>query len=90
VEMPEEAFAQMEGLIPALLTPGAAEALAVKIYRQKRTSALSVEEAWRTCLSDHQNPVPPEVMTHQIQLAAREASDLEFVPAVFRQDRSAT
>jgi len=87
VEVPETVFAQMESLIPALLTPGAAEALAVKIYRLKRTSALSVEEALRTCLTDYQNPVPAEVMAYQIQLAAREASDLEFVPPVFRPAR---
>lgn len=71
-------------LIPPLLTPGAAETLAVKIYRLVRTQSCTPEEALKECLSDYQNPVPPEVMKFQIGLAAREASDLDFVPTEFR------
>jgi len=36
-------------------------------------------------LSEYLNPIPSEVMAFQIQLAAGEASSIEFVPAVFRR-----
>jgi hypothetical protein len=56
----------------------------VKIYRLVRTSGSSPIDAVRACLTDYQNPVPPETMEAQIRLAVREASDLEFVPIGFR------
>ena len=37
-----------------------------------------------TSLREYQNPVPPDVMRFQINLAVAEASDLEFVPPLFR------
>jgi len=77
-------FAGLESIMPLLLTPGAAEALAVKIYRQVRTSGSSTLDAVRACLTDYQSAVPLETMEFQIRLAVREASDLEFVPAGFR------
>jgi len=75
-------FAAVESLIPSGLTPGAAEALAVKVYRYHRTQSQSLEiiDVLRDCLVDYQNPVPSDVMNFQIQLAIREASDLDFVP----------
>src|SRR5262249_42743202 len=78
-------FMALQPLIPTLLTPGAAETLAVKIYRFVRTSSASPVEATRASLTDYQNPVPLETLEYQIRLAVAEASDLEFVPAVFRQ-----
>jgi len=70
--------------MPTLLTPGAAEALAVKIYRLARTTGRSPLDVTRESLSDYQNPVPLDVLETQIRIAAREASDLEFVPPCFR------
>jgi hypothetical protein len=64
--------------------PGAAETLAVKIYRLVRTSKSSPLDVLRTCLTDYQNPVPLETLEVQIRLAVAEASDLEFVPSGFR------
>jgi len=72
-------------LTPPLLTPGAAEALAIKVYREVRTRSLAPADALRQCLTGYQNPIPREVIDFQIQLAVREASDLDFVPPVFRQ-----
>ena len=66
--------------MPFLLTPGAAETLAVKIYRMVRTSDSGPLDVLRTCLTDYQNPVPLETLEFQIRLAIAEASDLEFVP----------
>ena len=77
-------FGQLEALIPLLLTPGAAEALAVKIYRAVRTSNARGLDVLRACLTDYQNPVPLEMLEFQIRLAVNEASDLEFVPTEFR------
>ncbi|HWP46078.1 MAG TPA: ATP-binding protein [Candidatus Limnocylindrales bacterium] len=84
IDIEESQFPELEPLIPLLLTPGAAEALAVKVYRLVRTESRRPAEALKECLSDYQNPVPPEVMNFQIRLAIQEASDLDFVPPYFR------
>lgn len=81
---PAESFASLDPFIPLLLTPGAAEALAVKIYRLIRTSSFSVDQVLLSSLREYQNPVPPDVMQFQINLAVAEASDLDFIPAPFR------
>src|SRR5262252_1821260 len=87
IEIRDTDFANLEPIIPLLLTPGAAETLAVKIYRLVRTTKGSPVEVLRTCLTEYQNPVPLETMEFQIQLAVAEASDLEFVPLCFRKTR---
>jgi len=73
-----------EGLIPPGMTPGAAEALAVKVYRLVKTDSLGAVDALRACLIDYQKPVPKDVMDFQIRLAVEEATDLSFVPEVYR------
>ncbi|MEA2465173.1 MAG: hypothetical protein QOJ98_2920 [Acidobacteriota bacterium] len=87
VELQEGDFAPLEPLIPKLLTPGAAEAIAVKLYRAVRTEGLTPVDALRDTLETYQTPVPPDVMEFQIALAAREASDGDFVPEAFRHLR---
>ena len=82
----KEAFSELEPLVPNLLTPGAAESLAIKVYRLVKVRSLSPVEALKACLADYQNPVPPEILAFQIELAIREASDLDFVPEALRPD----
>jgi len=74
--------------MPKLLTPGAAETLSIKIYRTMKTRGLNALDAVKDSLTDYQNPVPAEVMEFQIALAAKEASDVAFVPPEFRRYRS--
>jgi hypothetical protein len=69
---------------PTLLTPGAAEAIAVKAYRMVRTESLSPAGAVARCLAGWQNPVPPDVLDFQMRIAIREATDLAFVPEALR------
>jgi hypothetical protein len=88
LDIPESEFERLKPLIPPLLTPGAAETLAVKVYRMVRTEKKSPADALRECLTDYQNPVPRDVMKFQIQLAVDEASDLDFVPKIFREKSS--
>ena len=88
VELAESDFAEIEPLVPQLLTPGAAEAIAVKLYRSVRVDGLTPVEALRGVLDGYQQPVPPDVMEFQIALAAREASDGDFVPEPFRHHRT--
>ncbi len=76
--------AGIEPMVPSLLTPGAAETLATKVYRLSRTQSLTAAQAIKACLTDYRNPVPKEVMDFQIALAVREASDAEFIPPAFR------
>lgn len=88
IEFDPDDFAQVQDRIPVWLTPGAAEALAVKLYRVIKTApaeaGLTPIAALRQCLEGYRNPVPHETMESQIRLAATEASDIEFVPAAFR------
>ncbi len=71
-------------MIPDLLTPGAAEALSVKLYRTLKTAPTEPEQALTTALRDYQPPVPPAIILAQIALAVAEATDLSFVPERFR------
>jgi hypothetical protein len=70
--------------LPQFLTPGAAEALAVKVYRTVKTSTSTVSAALQACLTDYRNPVPADVLRFQIEIAARESTDASFVPDAFR------
>ena len=80
-EMLPETF---RAAIPDLLTPGAAEALSVKLYRALKTGATTPDEALAAALRDYQPPVPLTVIHDQIALAVAEATDLGFVPERFR------
>jgi hypothetical protein len=84
--LPEDAFEQLKPLLPLLLTPGVAEALAVKTYRLHKVAKLEPVQALKECLEDYQPPVAPEILGRQMDLAIREASDLEFVPPSLRPD----
>jgi hypothetical protein len=84
IDFSVDKFATLEPLMPLLLTPGAAEALAVKIYRLVRTSNPAIDRVLLSALREYQNPIPPDIMRFQIDLAVAEASDLDFVPALFR------
>lgn len=87
LDLPKECPAEILPLIPPLVTPGAAESIAMKVYREVKTQGVTAMEALRGCLDEYQNPIPPEVMDFQIGLAVKEASDLNFVPEVFREYR---
>jgi ATPase family associated with various cellular activities (AAA) len=78
-------LSRLESKMPTLLTPGAAEALAVKAYRYSRTESVSPAAALEACLADYQNPVPSDVMEFQMRIAAREATDVSFIPPAFRK-----
>jgi hypothetical protein len=70
--------------LPLLLTPGAAEALAVKVYRQVRTREIEPLQAIADCLVGYQPPVPLDVLEFQMRIAIREATDMQFVPERLR------
>jgi len=70
--------------LPTLLTPGAAEALAVKVYRRVRTENIEPLTALGACLVGYQPPVPADVMEFQMRIAIREATDMSFVPESLR------
>ena len=70
--------------LPLLLTPGAAEAFAVKAYRLARTGPMAAGEAIAASLVDYQAPVALEVLEFQMRIAIAEATDLRFVPASLR------
>jgi hypothetical protein len=67
-------------LVPPWLTPGAAEAIAVKTYRLTRTGGLAPAAALRACLEGYRPPVDPAIIRRQMELAAEESTDSAFVP----------
>jgi hypothetical protein len=71
--------------VPDLLTPGAAEAIIVKVYRMVQTAHISAMEALDRCLAQYQSPIASGILEAQIKLAIREASDMEFVPPKIRE-----
>jgi hypothetical protein len=83
IEIGEEKFAELAPKVPVLLTPGAAETIAVKTYRLMRTRAMEPEAALGECLEQYRPPVAIETIEFQMQLAIAEASDPSFVPAAF-------
>lgn len=84
LDLPEKASARVAKHLPDLMTPGAAESIAVKVYRTAKTKNLSPDAALAALLADYQSPVPEEIMRFQIKLAVDEASDLSFVPEEFQ------
>ena len=68
----------------SVLTPGAAEALSVKVYRRVRTANESAAIALAACLDGYQPPVAPEILEFQMRIAIREATDMQFVPESLR------
>lgn len=83
-ELPLEAAAMTELDLPLLLTPGAAEALAAKVYRHARTTQQAPLEALKACLQGYQPPVAEHILHEQMRLAIREATDIDFVPPSLR------
>ena len=70
--------------LPLLLTPGAAEALSVKVYRRVRTANETPASALAACLDGYQPPVAADVLEFQMRIAIREATDTQFVPPALR------
>ncbi|MDM8348882.1 ATP-binding protein [Pseudomonas sp. sp1636] len=83
-ELKLESKALVKLALPLLLTPGAAEALAVKVYRQVRTAQMQPLAALEHCLQGYQPPVPEQVLRLQMSIAIREATDMAFVPESLR------
>jgi len=79
----EEALALQDNS-PLLMTAGAAEALAAKVMRVQVTSERKTSEILSEMLEDYQPSVPMEVIDFQIDLAVKEATDIELVPEFFR------
>ena len=84
MELPSTPAKTLLAAMPGLLTPGAAEALAVKVYRAHRVEGLEPLAALRASLKEYRPPVAPEVLGAQMALAMGEASDAEFIPTTLR------
>ena len=70
--------------LPRLLTPGAAENIAVKTFRFVKTASIEAAEALGRVLEGYQPAVPEAVLEEQIRIAIAESSDVSFVPPEFR------
>lgn len=80
VDIPEAAIDQLRGRLPHMLTPGAAEALAVKTFRVSKTSERTDLESLEYCLDSYRPPISIEVLKEQMELAVSEATDATMVP----------
>lgn len=76
----DEDFLEIAGKFPELLTPGAAETLAVKMYRLSKTEELEPKEILKKCLEHYLPPVNLEILKTQMQLAVEEATDASMIP----------
>lgn len=79
VRIAQESFARFRDQIPNLLTPGAAEAIAVKVYRSMKARELAPEEALADCLDGYLPPVDPAILRFQMEIAAAESTDPDFI-----------
>jgi hypothetical protein len=84
LELKDSDFPALEKHLPDWLTPGAAEALAVKAYRAYRTQQKSAVAAVQSCLEGYRPPVAREILAFQMQIAIAEASDPSFIPPTFQ------
>jgi hypothetical protein len=85
LDIPKDSFEEFEDRVPDLLTPGAAEALAVKCYRQVKIKNVDAVEALRSCLADYIAPISLQILRDQMRLAADEATEASFVPERIRR-----
>ncbi len=83
IEISPDNFDALAPKVPLLLTPGAAETIAVKTYRLMRTKSIEPAAALSECLDQYRPPVALETIETQIRLAVAEASDPSFVPPAF-------
>lgn len=80
LDLSNEDWEALQDYLPELLTPGGAEALAVKAFRLVKTGDGTPREAIEKILRDSLPPVPFETLKAQMRLAVREATEGEFVP----------
>ncbi len=80
LKIPDEDWQKLSPLLPELLTPGGAEALAVKAVRLVKTKTHAPFQAMEHILSSSLPPVPFETLKAQMRLAVKEATESEFVP----------
>lgn len=80
LELRDEEWKKLTPLLPELLTPGGAEALAVKAIRLVKTKTHEPFHAMEHILSSSLPPVPFETLKAQMRLAVKEATESEFVP----------
>lgn len=76
----DEEWQGLKGDLPELLTPGGAEALAVKAIRLVKTKTHNAFEAMELVLTSSLPPVPFETLKAQMRLAVEEATESGFVP----------
>lgn len=80
LKLHDEEWEKLTPLLPELLTPGGAEALAVKAIRLVKTKTHEPFHAMEHILSSSLPPVPFETLKAQMRLAVKEATESEFVP----------
>ena len=80
LKMPKAEWEKLSEHLPELLTPGGAEALAVKALRLVKAEGLSAYDALHQILTTSQPPVSPSVIQAQMRLAAAETTESGFVP----------
>ncbi len=76
-------FEPVKASMPSMLTAGAADALAAKMYRETRTRACTAVEALQRCIAGYRPPVPLATLEQQIRIAMRETNDTRFLPPEF-------
>ncbi|MGC6465931.1 MAG: ATP-binding protein [Akkermansiaceae bacterium] len=80
LDLSDEEWDQLSEHLPALVTAGGAEALAVKAVRLVKTRTHSPFEAMHQILTTSRPPIPEDTLKAQMRLAINEATETGFVP----------
>jgi len=84
--IPESSFGSLNRASAASDSWRRRKPLPSRSNRQVRTgTAALLQDVLVESLTEYQSPIAPEVMAFQIQIAASEATALEFVPLFFRR-----
>lgn len=85
MEMADTEWEKLAPDMPELLTPGGAEALAVKASRLVKAEGKTAAEALRHILKTSRPPVSPDIIKAQMRLAVNEATESGFVSDKVRE-----
>ncbi|MDP0490069.1 MAG: AAA family ATPase [Verrucomicrobiota bacterium JB023] len=79
VPIAKEEYEDLKSWIPDLLTPGAAEAIAVKVFRRVKSQNERPEIALKKSLDGYLPPVSYKIIRQQMKIAADESTEPGFI-----------
>ena len=85
LQLSDEEEKELIPLAPPMLTPGSAEAISAKVFRDVHSGNLEVAPVLRKFLENYHPPIPMHLIEQQIRLAVNEATDMELIPEFYHK-----